>query len=563
MSVDALLMNTPLMMSVIISVLVASLLLPSILATSRPWAELFSTQDGNWFLWSGIATMVSGIAFAVGSIARMHDTKRPPGPRPWLRSLSSRAALGAPGDRLATLVGFVRAYGHTTSLKAGGHPYTIVADPKVACQLLPYGTHELDRPRCPFRHLGPLGAARDDPIAAHTRAGLSAAMEPSAVVAAAPAVLDCVRDAAERLGAQHASGRDVDLEDHVLRLSFDAMSIALLDHDSGARTAPSEDVRALDVVLRAGMHAAALPPGERAAAMAEAERAEADVFARAAAARKGLAAAALAPRQGGTKHPFRAQLAAMVRGRDGFDPALSEADAAFVVGALVSVGARACARASLAALRAIVRDKKLLERVSAELDAAGRARVVGGGWEGLRQLTLLTTVIAEALRTSPVWDEPLVREVAGKGVEVGRWFFPQHSTVLVPAAAIHNDGYFWDDVGAFDPARWDEPDAALVRDTARAARPLKEGAWRTWQETPVDERSGLKVQGTTQEMLAPGRPRRYMPYGLGPRQCPAENLAVVTVTASVAALLVACDFAWEPERLVVAGRRSSHAGKKM
>jgi cytochrome P450 len=128
------------------------------------------------------------------------------------------------------------------------------------------------------------------------------------------------------------------------------------------------------------------------------------------------------------------------------------------------------------------------ERLHAEVDALGHAPTFGD----LGSLPFTRMVIEEALRLYPpvVW----LARVAAADDEIGGFTIPAGGSVVFSMYVTHRHPDFWERPDAFEPDRFGP------------------------------ERAATRVRGA------------YLPFGLGPRRCIGERLALMETTLALAGI---------------------------
>ncbi|KAL6597391.1 hypothetical protein ACP70R_046831 [Stipagrostis hirtigluma subsp. patula] len=122
----------------------------------------------------------------------------------------------------------------------------------------------------------------------------------------------------------------------------------------------------------------------------------------------------------------------------------------------------------------------------------------------LRKLKTLTMVIQETLRLYP--PSAFVARGALSDIKLGRICIPKGTNIRIPIALVHHDPSVWGpNFDRFDPGRF-------ANGIAGACKP----------------------------------PHMYMPFGVGPRNCAGQNLAMVELKVVLSLLLSKFEFALSP-----------------
>ncbi|KAK9832710.1 hypothetical protein WJX81_002799 [Elliptochloris bilobata] len=184
-------------------------------------------------------------------------------------------------------------------------------------------------------------------------------------------------------------------------------------------------------------------------------------------------------------------------------------------------------------------------KLAKELEAAGLlvtpARPCPRALEfaDLAQLPYLQAVIKETLRLYPPVAVGQIRCNASKDVVLaGRLTLPRGTAVWVPHAALHMAAFNWPQPDAFLPERWLTEEGLLAPDI-EYADPALLALPPEWY-SPADLAavaggSGGSTDGVAASAAA--RPRRYMPFAEGPRNCVGQSLAKMSLAATIATLL--------------------------
>ncbi|KAK9819693.1 hypothetical protein WJX72_001295 [[Myrmecia] bisecta] len=164
-------------------------------------------------------------------------------------------------------------------------------------------------------------------------------------------------------------------------------------------------------------------------------------------------------------------------------------------------------------------------KIVAELDAAGllaskrqpqpRELV----YEDLSKLTYLNAAIKEGLRMFPAVGTGTTRLNPKRDVLLGgKILIPKGSLIWMPTHAIQNSTSNWESPDEFLPERWLEPGAEFAAGSTGSGK---------GEDGEEDGDMGSETR----------RPRRYVPFALGPRNCVGQTLANMNLTATLAQLL--------------------------
>ncbi|CAL8464666.1 g4201 [Coccomyxa elongata] len=152
----------------------------------------------------------------------------------------------------------------------------------------------------------------------------------------------------------------------------------------------------------------------------------------------------------------------------------------------------------------------------------------------LSKMVYLNAVIKEALRMYPPVAVGQVRVSNTHDITLGgRLHIPAGTAIWIPHHAIQNVSFNWDDADMFKPERWLTPGAEYA---VPEMLPLPREWYKDWEE---GTRNG-SAKGLTDADIDEGdsmRPKRYFPFAEGPRNCVGQNLAKVSLTATIATLM--------------------------
>lgn len=162
--------------------------------------------------------------------------------------------------------------------------------------------------------------------------------------------------------------------------------------------------------------------------------------------------------------------------------------------------------------------------------------------------------LQESMRMYPVAASGGLRQ-APVDINLGGYRIPARTQLWVPTHALLNSPLNWDRPGEFMPGRWADPDAefAVVTPshlgpgaTARGASAGSAAA------DPAASPNPTWTNGASNDGEGAGkRPRRFLPFLTGARDCVGQSLAKMNYTATLALLLSAFSFrlAEEVQRL--------------
>ncbi|GIL96175.1 hypothetical protein Vretimale_2002 [Volvox reticuliferus] len=174
--------------------------------------------------------------------------------------------------------------------------------------------------------------------------------------------------------------------------------------------------------------------------------------------------------------------------------------------------------------------------VEEEVDQVGAAAGSGGGGctprlildpqfcpsvEELARLPLLNAFINEAMRLYPATAVSGERLSSERPITVGGFTLPGKMVLWTVIYGIHTSEHNWDEPEVFRMDRWlEDPQCAFAR--GRAAQPGAQAGG------PGDAGDPTKASPA---------PRRFLPFGDGPKNCVGQNFATVVVRAIFALLL--------------------------
>ncbi|KXZ54188.1 hypothetical protein GPECTOR_5g283 [Gonium pectorale] len=158
----------------------------------------------------------------------------------------------------------------------------------------------------------------------------------------------------------------------------------------------------------------------------------------------------------------------------------------------------------------------------------------------LRRTVVFHTATAARILARP--DPPpdcsllVCRDVA---VRVGPYALPAGTVVWPILYGIHVSDANWEEAECFRPERWlEDPRCAFVK---------SEGA--TDAAAPGSGPATPTAAGAWEEGGAPAAPRRFMPFGEGPKNCVGQNFGITVVRSVVALLLGRYRWALAPDML--------------
>eukprot|EP00198_Chlamydomonas_reinhardtii_P005393 XP_001694729.1 cytochrome P450 [Chlamydomonas reinhardtii] len=171
------------------------------------------------------------------------------------------------------------------------------------------------------------------------------------------------------------------------------------------------------------------------------------------------------------------------------------------------------------------------QAVAAELRAAGifgPAAVV----EELAKLPRLNAFINEVMRMFPPTAVSAERLTPDEPVTIMGMTFPAKTVLWCITYGIHMSDANWEDAAKFKPERWlEDPRCAFAKSPGAggaAAAPATAGG----AEGPA-----AAIGGAAEEEPPNTAPRRFVPFGQGPKNCVGQNFGITVVRAVVALLL--------------------------
>ena len=145
---------------------------------------------------------------------------------------------------------------------------------------------------------------------------------------------------------------------------------------------------------------------------------------------------------------------------------------------------------------------EIFKKVREEIESVvGKDRLVEEA--DTANLPYLQAIVKETLRLYP--PLPIVPRVCSEDCRIGEHVIPKNTAVLINLYALMRNSQAWDNAEEFRPERF------LVA-----------------KNDQIKEVKGLNFN--------------YLPFGVGRRMCPGENLALTMVSATVAALVQCFDF---------------------
>ncbi|CAA7022396.1 unnamed protein product [Microthlaspi erraticum] len=151
----------------------------------------------------------------------------------------------------------------------------------------------------------------------------------------------------------------------------------------------------------------------------------------------------------------------------------------------------------------IINNRKVLERLREEIDSViGKTRLIQE--TDLPNLPYLQAIVKEGLRLHP--PTPLIVRELDEGCDIGGFYAPKNTTLVVNAYAMMRDSGSWEDPDEFKPERFL---ASLTR-----------------EDEEIKEKT-----------------LNYLPFGSGRRGCTGENLGSIFVGTAIG-VMVQC-FDWE------------------
>ena len=125
-------------------------------------------------------------------------------------------------------------------------------------------------------------------------------------------------------------------------------------------------------------------------------------------------------------------------------------------------------------------------------------------------------------------------------IELGGLRIPARTQLWVPIHALLNSPRNWDRPGEFLPGRWADPDAEFAVIDPSKVGP---GATARGASDPAASPGAAWMNGASNNGEGAGkRPRRFLPFLTGARDCVGQSLAKMNYTATLALLLSAFSF---------------------
>lgn len=191
-------------------------------------------------------------------------------------------------------------------------------------------------------------------------------------------------------------------------------------------------------------------------------------------------------------------------------------------------------------------------RLEAELDAA---QLLVTPWrpvpremafEDLPRLPYLQAVVREAMRMYPV--APIVSRVSEQDVQLGGHLIPAGTMLQCAIASVQRCHF--EDGANFRPERWlEDPQAHLCAPTTglTASPPAPAPAVAANELHAPVASNAVKGAAEVSRSATPQRKfKRFLPFADGPRDCVGQNLAQVSVPATLLQLLRHFEFKLDP-----------------
>ncbi|KAK9819280.1 hypothetical protein WJX81_006108 [Elliptochloris bilobata] len=216
------------------------------------------------------------------------------------------------------------------------------------------------------------------------------------------------------------------------------------------------------------------------------------------------------------------------------------------IGILYLAGVETSAHTVAFVLYLVSQHPEVEAKIAAELDGLGllatarRPRPRLMAYEDLAQLRYLSCVIKEAMRLYPVVPMGTARQAPDTGMELGGYAIPPGAMLWVFFSAMFRSPHVWDAPDEFRPERWADVDAEFYIPAgslpASAARPNtpEPAAQQTPSKGPVPNPEGWSADG---DAPASCRPKRFIPFSSGARDCVGRSLATINYKVLLALLL--------------------------
>ncbi|GAB4816064.1 hypothetical protein N2152v2_003110 [Parachlorella kessleri] len=167
--------------------------------------------------------------------------------------------------------------------------------------------------------------------------------------------------------------------------------------------------------------------------------------------------------------------------------------------------------------------------------------------EDLGKLTYLSACIKESMRLYPVAADGTIR-VFPQPVQLGPYTVPADTMIWFYFYATHKGSQFWAEPEQFIPERWLKPGTEyhssqpLGKEPAAPAAPSNEG-----QPDVADAAAAWNVDDSSSGGKRDQAALRWLPFGVGPRDCIGQSLARLNYTATLGTLLGHFSFKLAPE----------------